>query len=450
MAAVPDPPVPSHLERGFTPDSPTWPIDVRAYLRCRRPNCPCRLPGAPLHCPACESLKPTLTIDGRAIRCASGCTQEDIQDALRARGLLPTPAPHSPPRLPAHLGFTPLSGIVPRPVRWLWPGYIPFAKVTLLLGGPKGEASIIAADLAARVTSGAHPPTGGPQVPQVPAISPSKGPVVYVSTALGVADVLLPRLDAFGADPNMLFAFAYVTGPKGILRPPSIDRDAHHIESVIRDTRARMLVVDSIDALTRGPVTAYRAMTALHFIAERTGVAVLCVGHLPTGSAVRALRLARRRPTAAASVLVTAFAGLDGAERSALVPAVTPLAPDAMTVPFTLRQHPIAVLWDAPVHTDIFIEPGSLRPTDQLGRAADLLLLLLDDGPLPAQRIKEAARAQGIAPWPLHRARLLTNTKSVRVSTPGGTKGQGAWYWHLPFQGFEWTEDEKTSTDLDP
>ena len=412
------------------PDASPWLADVRAHLRCRRPDCPCRLPGAPLHCPACESLKPTLTIDDRASRCASGCTQEDIQDALRARGLLPTPAPHSPSRLPAHLGFTPLAGIVPRPVRWLWPDYLPLAKVTLLLGGPERHASAIAADLAARVTTGAPAPTGGQPVPQ--------GPVVYLSTALGLADVLLPRLDSFGADLDMLFAFTYVIGPKGIPRPPSIDRDAHEIEWALRDTRARMLVVDSIDAITRGPVTARRAITALHFIAERTGVAVLCVGHLPTGSPGRALQLARRRPTAAASVLVTVIADDDYDERSALVPAVTPLAPDAETVPFTLREHPPAVLWETPTHIDEFIDPEPHRAPDyERSRAADLLLQLLGDGPVPAQRVKEAAHAQGIAPWPLHRARLITGTESVRVSTPGGPKGQGAWYWRLPLQGFE-------------
>ncbi len=104
MAAAPD-------ASPVTPSGSAWPSEALAHhLRCRRAACPCRLPGAPLHCPACESLKPTLTIDDRDaerqrkavrgpsshLRCASGCTQEDIEDALRARGLLPTPAPHSP------------------------------------------------------------------------------------------------------------------------------------------------------------------------------------------------------------------------------------------------------------------------------------------------------------------------------------------------------------------
>ncbi len=244
----------------------------------------------------------------------------------------------------------------------------------------------------------------------------------------------------------MLFSFAYVTGPRGTPRSPSLDRDAHHIEWVLRDMRARMLVVDSIDALTRGPVTAYRAMTALHFIAERTGVAVLCVGHLPTDSPARALQLARRRPTAAASVLVAVIAGGDYDERPALVPAVTPLAPDAETVPFTLRERPPIILWETPTHIDEFIDPepdDTHTPDHERSRAVGLLRQLLGDGPVPAQRVKEAARAQGIAPWPLHRARLLTGTESVRVSTPGTPKGQGAWYWHLPFQGFAWAENQK-------
>ena len=211
-----------------------------------------------------------------------------------------------------------------------------------------------------------------------------------------------------------------------------------------------MLVVDSIDAITRGPVTARRAIAALHFIAERTGAAVLCIGHLPTDSVDRALHLARRRPTAAASVLVTVVAGDDYDERSALVPAVTPLAPCAETVPFTLGELSHSVRWAMPVHIKEFIDPEPYRTPDyEGGRAALLLRQLLDDGPVPVQRIKDAARAQGIAPWPLHRARLLTGAKTVRVSTPGGPKGHGAWYWHLPYQGFEWAEKQKTTPHLD-
>jgi hypothetical protein len=36
-----------------------------------------------------------------------------------------------------------------------------------------------------------------------------------------------------------------------------------------------MLVIDSLDALTRGPITAYRAMDSLHIIAQAMDVTVL-------------------------------------------------------------------------------------------------------------------------------------------------------------------------------
>jgi hypothetical protein len=42
-----------------------------------------------------------------------------------------------------------------RPVRWLWPGRIPIGKVTLLVGDPGLGKSLVALDVAARVSRGA-------------------------------------------------------------------------------------------------------------------------------------------------------------------------------------------------------------------------------------------------------------------------------------------------------
>ena len=48
-------------------------------------------------------------------------------------------------------------------VRWLWPGRIPIGKVTLLVGDPGNGKSLVALDIAARVSRGA----AWPDEPQV-------------------------------------------------------------------------------------------------------------------------------------------------------------------------------------------------------------------------------------------------------------------------------------------
>jgi hypothetical protein len=65
---------------------------VRAALRCDRPGCPCYRPRGQVHCPAHNDAHPSLSVDvaedGRVlVHCHAGCSQEDVVEALRARGL---------------------------------------------------------------------------------------------------------------------------------------------------------------------------------------------------------------------------------------------------------------------------------------------------------------------------------------------------------------------------
>jgi hypothetical protein len=89
--------------------------------------------------------------------------------------------------------WTRLSEVIPEPVRWLWEGRIPLGKVTLLDGDPGVGKSTLAMELAARVTNGSAMPL---------VKGPPRGPadVVIFSGDDGLADTVLPRLKAAGAD----------------------------------------------------------------------------------------------------------------------------------------------------------------------------------------------------------------------------------------------------------
>src|SRR4051812_46821539 len=86
-----------------------------------------------------------------------------------------------------------LSDVEPEPVRWLWEGRIPIGKVTLLDGEPGVGKSMLALDLAARVSNGTAMPLSKTR-PAGPA------DVIIFSGDDGLADTVLPRLKAADAD----------------------------------------------------------------------------------------------------------------------------------------------------------------------------------------------------------------------------------------------------------
>ena len=85
-----------------------------------------------------------------------------------------------------------LSDVEPEEVRWLWPGYVPYGKVTLLAGDPGLGKSWATLDLAARLTVGGETPDRLHVMVQ--------GAVVLLTAEDGLADTLRPRIDKQGAD----------------------------------------------------------------------------------------------------------------------------------------------------------------------------------------------------------------------------------------------------------
>src|SRR5262245_65221124 len=86
-----------------------------------------------------------------------------------------------------------LSDVAPEPVRWLWPGRIPAAKVTLLCGDPGLGKSFITMDLAARITA-------GQDFPDAPSPLRKPGSALILSAEDDPGDTIRPRIEAAGGD----------------------------------------------------------------------------------------------------------------------------------------------------------------------------------------------------------------------------------------------------------
>jgi replicative DNA helicase len=143
------------------------------------------------------------------------------------------------------------SGVVPVPVLsvrryadiererldWLWSGYIPFGKLTILDGDPKLGKSTLMLDIASRVSRG-HPMPFGSGL-SVPA------DVLILSVEDDSGDTIGPRLDAAGADDTKV----HEVKVDGVLAfPDHIDL----LREAITQTKARLVIVDPFVAYVSG------------------------------------------------------------------------------------------------------------------------------------------------------------------------------------------------------
>ena len=193
--------------------------------------------------------------------------------------------PPEPP--PDAAALVSLGAVEPAPVRWLWPGYIPLGKLTVLDGDPALGKSTLLLDLAARVSTGAPMPDGSPGL---------HASVCLLSAEDALADTIRPRLAAAGADLARVHALTAVHGPAGQgSRPPVIPRDLPLLRRTLQETHSRLLLIDPLMAyLGRGVDSSRdqdvrRCLHLLSDVAHEAPCAMLLLRHLSKASIRRAL-----------------------------------------------------------------------------------------------------------------------------------------------------------------
>lgn len=165
---------------------------------------------------------------------------------------------------------------------WLWRGYIPLGKLTILDGDPKLGKSTLMLDVAARMSRGAAMPPAESGMGGVPA------DVLILSAEDDAGDTIGPRLDAAGADSSRV----HEVRVDGLLQfPDHIDL----LREAISQTGARLVIIDPFVAFVNGRLSVNsdqevrRALVPLAALADETGAAIVLVRHLRKagGSAIQ-------------------------------------------------------------------------------------------------------------------------------------------------------------------
>lgn len=155
-------------------------------------------------------------------------------------------------------------------VKWVWYPYIPYGKVTIVQGDPgEGKTSFMLA-LTSLLTRGEALPEEENRSPPIS--------VIFQTAEDGLADTIKPRLMQSGADCSRVMVIDE--------SERELNLCDERLEAAVRETDARLIVLDPIQAYLGNEVDMYRAnevrpvFKRLCAMAERTGCAVILIGHM--------------------------------------------------------------------------------------------------------------------------------------------------------------------------
>ena len=345
-------------------------------------------------------------------RSSSDCSSFDRSSAQSGNGVL-------------------LSTVTPEKTRWLWQGRIPYGKLTVLDGDPGLGKSTVTMDLAARLSAGLSLPDG---------TSTDAAGVVLLTAEDGLADTVVPRLIAVGADLDKILAFT-IKEDYGD-RLPSLPDDIAELRDAIERMSAGLVIIDPLMAFLGGNVNSFkdqdirRALAPMAMVAEEIGAAIVIVRHLnkaATGSPLY-------RGGGSIGIIGAARSGLlvaadpDDSERRVLAPTKSNLGPLAPSLSFSLHEAPngvAAVRWDGPstyTAAALLALSGTEEDRSALEEAKAYLREVLAEGGQWVKMLLIEARQQGISDRTLKRAKAELGIKSYRV----GAGAEGGWKWSTP------------------
>ena len=191
-----------------------------------------------------------------------------------------------------------MSDVELTPVDWLWKPYLPFGKLSVLQGNPGEGKTYFAMHLAAACTN-------GKLMPNMERLEPFN--VIYQTAEDGLGDTVKPRLIEAGADLDRVL----VIGDSDVQLTLSDER----IEKAIIENNARLVIIDPIHAYLGADVDMNRAnevrpiFMRLGQVAQRTGCAILLIGHLNKAAGMQSLQRGLGSIDIAAAVRSVMFIG---------------------------------------------------------------------------------------------------------------------------------------------
>ena len=309
-----------------------------------------------------------------------------------------------------------LSEIKTEEVKWLWYPYIPFGKVTIVQGDPgEGKTTFVLSVIAAL--------TRGEALPECETGLPPMN-VIYQTAEDGLADTIKPRLEAVGADCTRVQT---IDDSKSMLTLTD-----QRLEEAIHSTDAGLLVLDPLQVYLGSGVDMHRAneirpiMKKLSTVAERTGCAVVLIGHMNKASGMKSgyRGLGSIDFTAAARSILVAGRIQDEPTVRVIAQSKNSLAPEGKSIAFELDpEHGFQWKGVCEITVDELLSGRGQVQTKTM-QMEDELKKMLNAGEISAEAIRIWADELGIS----ERTLKIAKKNLGIVSAKRGDQ----WYWKIP------------------
>lgn len=331
--------------------------------------------------------------------------------------------------------LTRASDIVPTAIKWLWPGWLPEGKLTLLAGSPGTGKTTLALAIAATITTGGIWPDGG--------ACERAGDVLIWSGEDDPSDTLVPRLIAAGANLDRVHFVSNVCDESGEIQPFDPSRDVPLLaERLAGMDGVRLLVVDPIVSAVSGDAhrvnDVRRNLQALVDMAARHQCGVLGITHFSKGTkgSSPAERVIGSQAFVALARMVLVAGKDEAAERRILARAKSNIAPDDGGVSYTLEMacagdiQASRIVWGEMVDGSAREILGEVEQQDEergpRQEAKDFLRGLLSDGPVNAKELRRDTDQAGFSWATIFRAGQELGVEKRKLGMKEG------WLWALP------------------
>ena len=350
----------------------------------------------------------------------------------------------------------PLSGVKPSVVQWLWYGWIPLGKVSILEGESDVGKSTLTMAMASIVSQGKPWPTtvvGGR--PRDSISDPAS--VVLVGIEDDNADTVVPRLVSAGADLNRVFSLNRPVDAKGQPKPFTIPDDIEWLRQAIVESEAKLVVIDPISACmpenTKHGVDSSIRRILMHIVdlARETDCAILLIRHFNKAQGMSAKNRGGGSTAYGALVRSVIQAGqltkkADDGATHALARAIGNLSKEPASLGYSLdsatdNTEVAVVNWRGPIDltADQLVgannaKVGDARKNSPVRDAAvDAMRELLSGGPVPSNKVIDSVMlASGCKEGTVQKAAKVLGVVKVTHYKPNG--GIDFWTWELPPQ----------------